>query len=549
MISIPTEPNDIVNKAYVDSLPYIVGPAPSPTAVDKVAVFSSTLSNAIKLTPVSIDIVGNVSGVNNLTVFGTGTFNAVFMDSGKFITLTSQPVAPTDAANKLYVDTQISTSIITKVPPGPSTTNSIVRWADTTGINIGESLIPATLNDAGLLTTQTLNAVVKLQINAVDYLAFTGPSSGSPDNLFVGPTQYNGGLAPTNNIWLGASVGKQPGPFPLMSSTTQNNVFMGNGIGSPLAFITTFGASGNVVVGQACCNQLDVAVDNVVVGYQAGQALRGAIGNVLVGASAGVSMQGGGTSGTNNVFVGKLAGSDNTTGNLNVCLGYNTKSNDDVGAVVLGPNGLSKGNNTLTIAGSIDRWNSDGLAQTTGTDGLLAFDSGTGDIGWDQKYYTVTGGVWEFDPSVTLLRATGLTNITGVQLLYNNATGNIGYNASSRRYKQNIVDLNVESSLIHRLQPREFIWKGTGESDWGLIAEEVLDVLPELVVMNESGETETVRYNKLPVLLLSELKRMKLENDELRTRVSTMEDTLLEQGRMMDKVVKEVSRLCAPVYV
>jgi len=71
---------------------------------------------------------------------------------------------------------------------------------------------------------------------------------------------------------------------------------------------------------------------------------------------------------------------------------------------------------------------------------------------------------------------------------------------SAERYKENIQSL--ENNPILNLRPVTFDWKTSGEHDYGLIAEEVNEHLPELVKKNAEGEVEGIKYSKLTSLLI-----------------------------------------------
>ena len=87
---------------------------------------------------------------------------------------------------------------------------------------------------------------------------------------------------------------------------------------------------------------------------------------------------------------------------------------------------------------------------------------------------------------------------------------------SSKRYKENIVEMTTPSEKIYVLQPSNFSWKKTGKNDFGLIAEQVHEILPELSVLDEKGRPEAVRYTMLSVLLLNEVQKLKKEIEELK---------------------------------
>jgi len=82
--------------------------------------------------------------------------------------------------------------------------------------------------------------------------------------------------------------------------------------------------------------------------------------------------------------------------------------------------------------------------------------------------------------------------------------------ASSIRYKKNITDLEVDSSLIYNLRTASFNWKtdsdGT-QKTFGLIAEEVEKFIPELILYRDNGEILTVNYNLISVLNMRELQK------------------------------------------
>ena len=88
---------------------------------------------------------------------------------------------------------------------------------------------------------------------------------------------------------------------------------------------------------------------------------------------------------------------------------------------------------------------------------------------------------------------------------------------SSARYKENIRGLEVDTSKLYNLKPSTFNHKTTPEKvDFGLIAEEVEESVPELVTYNEDGQVESVKYSLLSVLLLQELKKLRREIDDLK---------------------------------
>lgn len=106
---------------------------------------------------------------------------------------------------------------------------------------------------------------------------------------------------------------------------------------------------------------------------------------------------------------------------------------------------------------------------------------------------------------------------------------------SSKRFKENITDLEIDSSKIYELNPVSFNYTAErgGEKDFGLIAEDVEKVIPSLVLYNNDGEVFSLKYQLLSVLLLNELKKKKDELDDLKETVTSLKTRIeaLEQSR------------------
>lgn len=113
---------------------------------------------------------------------------------------------------------------------------------------------------------------------------------------------------------------------------------------------------------------------------------------------------------------------------------------------------------------------------------------------------------------------TGVTVANSAAVLINTSTGQLGTVISSRRYKENIQDMEDASSPILSLRPVTFNFKTDAEKNnqFGLIAEEVSKIMPQLVTYNLEGQPETVHYHDLPVLLLNEVIKLRNELDFLK---------------------------------
>ena len=88
--------------------------------------------------------------------------------------------------------------------------------------------------------------------------------------------------------------------------------------------------------------------------------------------------------------------------------------------------------------------------------------------------------------------------------------------SSALKYKKNIEDLTDALNKVTKLRGISFVRKDQNRKELGFIAEEVLQVFPELVEYNESGEVDSVFYQRLVAVLVEAIK-------ELNERVSKLE--------------------------
>ncbi|MCP3997643.1 MAG: tail fiber domain-containing protein, partial [bacterium] len=108
------------------------------------------------------------------------------------------------------------------------------------------------------------------------------------------------------------------------------------------------------------------------------------------------------------------------------------------------------------------------------------------------------------------------------------SNGQLGTVSSSRRFKDDIVDMADASGALLELRPVTFRYKerkarGEQAIEYGLIAEEVAEVFPDLVVYDEEGRALTVRYHILSSLLLNELLKQHQMLEEQAARLVELE--------------------------
>jgi hypothetical protein len=91
---------------------------------------------------------------------------------------------------------------------------------------------------------------------------------------------------------------------------------------------------------------------------------------------------------------------------------------------------------------------------------------------------------------------------------------------SSRRWKRDIEPIEGSLDKVMNLRGVSFNWKENGKEDIGLIAEEVAEVIPEVVAFEEnSGEAQSLDYSRLVALLIEATKEQQKEIEELKTEI------------------------------
>lgn len=194
------------------------------------------------------------------------------------------------------------------------------------------------------------------------------------------------------------------------------------------------------------------------------------------------------TTGNNNSASGLQALIYNTTGSYNTGTGVGALQNNSTGNYNIGI-GYAAGNSITTGSYNID----------IGTYGLSG-DSNVTRIG--------TAG------NQTSFYAAGISGVAindGVEVFIN-SSGQLGTVNSSIRFKQDVHDMASASDRLFQLRPVTYRYKeayadGSRPIEYGLIAEEVAKVYPDLVVQGADGKIQTVQYQKLTPMLLNELQK------------------------------------------
>src|SRR5438094_5487228 len=242
-----------------------------------------------------------------------------------------------------------------------------------------------------------------------------------------------------------------------------------------------------------------------------------------------------------NTAHGALALFGNTAGNFNIAVGANALLHNTMGSsnTAVGRNALVN----ATASGNIALGTQAGGDLTTGGNNIdigntgVAGESDTIRIGSVQTKTFIAGirGVTTINPAIPVLIDT---------------VGQLGTASSSRRFKNQIEPMDQASEAIHALKPVTFHYKNdsSGTPQFGLIAEEVAEVNPDLVVRDENGEIYTVRYDAVNAMLLNEflkehrqMQKQELKAQEQQNEIDALTAELKEQKALIQKVSAQLA--------
>ncbi len=339
----------------------------------------------------------------------------------------------------------------------------------------------------------------------------------------------------------------------------------------------------NTAEGQQALFSLTTGTGNVAVGWgslhsDAEGSLNTAIGtgalllntanqNTAAGAGALLSN----TEGTNNTANGAFTLFSNTTGNLNTATGFQALFGNTTGEANTANGGRALNSNTEGTNNTATGYRA--LASNTEGDGNTAtgyralHDNTTGNNTTGIGYYAghdVTG-----DGNVCIganvFGAAGVDNTTWIRNVYDsvataravyvNANNKIGTLASSRRYKNEIKPMAKASEAIFLLRPVSFRYKKEVDPksllSFGLIAEEVAEVDPDLVTPDRDGKPETVRYEAVNAMLLNEFLKEHRKNEEQEATIAQLKQdfrsSLAEQQKQIEALTTGLQKVSAQI--
>jgi hypothetical protein len=266
--------------------------------------------------------------------------------------------------------------------------------------------------------------------------------------------------------------------------------------------------------------------------------------NTAVGVNALSSSTAGG-----NTAIGANALHVNTTGFQNVAVGFNALIDNVVGSfnTALGEGALTlntgDGN---TACGNVTLFNNTGnnntaLGNIAGTN--LTTGSNNIDIGYN------VGGVAAESNTIRIgnddISATFITGISGATAsggaqVFVNSNGKLGTSTSSARFKDDIKPMGKASEAILAFNPVSFRYKkeidAQGIPQFGLVAEDVEKVNPDLIIRDREGKPQTVRYEQINAMLLNEFLKAHRKMEEQQKQIDELSALIKEQAAEIQKV-------------
>jgi trimeric autotransporter adhesin len=258
------------------------------------------------------------------------------------------------------------------------------------------------------------------------------------------------------------------------------------------------------------------------------------------------------STGAGNTATGSQALFSNTTGNANTANGYQALYSNSTG-IFNTANGFEALIGNTTGSGNTALGDSALTANTTG-DGNTALGFATGNgvttahavtcIGTNVAGANVSETTW-------IANVYGVTTQSGTTApVVVSVDGQLGTAASSERFKKDIAAMEKASEAILSLRPVTFHYKTDtkGTPQFGLIAEEVAKVNPDLVLRDKEGKPYTVRYDQVNAMLLNEFLKEHRRNEEqektiagLKSGMTALATTVKQQAAQIQKVSAQLA--------
>jgi hypothetical protein len=333
------------------------------------------------------------------------------------------------------------------------------------------------------------------------------------------------------------------GAFALFSNTTgTSNTATGFGA----LFNNTTGEENTAFGTSALFNNTTGGV-NTAIGFTALETNTTGYDNTAIGPSALVSN----TEGYSNTATGFEALFSNTLGDHNTAVGSEALAHNNIGF-----------DNTAVGINALFVWTGAGLGgfnTAIGANALANSTIGTGNValgsGAGNNVTTASNVIAIGTSGNNVSNSCYIGNIfnatsSGGIAVFINSNGRLGTATSSRRFKEDIKPMERASEALFAFKPVTFHYKkeidSVGTSQFGLVAEEVEKVNPDLVVYDKEGKPHSVRYDQVNAMLLNEFLKEHKIVQELQATVQKQEAIIAQQQKsFQSKLAKEEKRINA----
>jgi uncharacterized coiled-coil protein SlyX len=307
-------------------------------------------------------------------------------------------------------------------------------------------------------------------------------------------------------------------------------------------FSNTTGSS-NTATGAGALLNNTTGAQNTANGFEALIANTTGVNNTANGFQALIAK----TTGDNNTADGYAALSSNTTGNVNTAAGESALESNTTGSgntangvITLTDNTTGSGNTAIGI-GALS-------TNTTGSFNTALGDNAGSLVTTASSVICIGAPGANVDNSCFIGQIFGIT-ATGGTAVFINSDGKLGTTTSSRRFKKEIQPTDGVSEAILSLKPVTFHYKNdnTKTPQFGLIAEEVAEVNPDLVVRDKKDEIYTVRYEAVNAMLLNEFLKEHKKVEAQQATITELKSTVAQQQKGMEVLAAQLKQQAAQI--
>ena len=455
--------------------------------------------------------------------------------------------------------TTLNNTGVLSVTGNSDITATTVSGAVTLGDTATDADTPGTIikrDGSGNFAAATITLDNNLNLPSTTATAGIIYSGGTPFIHRYGGLNIFAGLG-AGNLTMSGQFNTGVGSSALANNTSGN----GNSAYGDNALVSNTSGSHNTAVGLDALASNMQPSDSTAIGAYALQNNTSGTWNTAVGFES-LSFN---TNGSSNAALGYDALADNRSGNNNTAAGMQALMHNTTGA-----NNTATG--TAALVDNVDSWDNTadgesalsgvttGGGENTAVGAFAAYTvtSGSGNIaigvnagtaistgnnnidigntGFGNESDTIRIGTSQ--TKAVMLGIYGTTIATGGTPVYVNPSGLLGTATSSERFKQNIRKMGNASDEVLALHPVTFQYKPqidpNGTPQYGLVAEQVAKVDPNLVVYDGKGQIYSVRYEAVNAMLLNEFLKEHRKVQEQNTKIQDLEARLDKVEQLLD---------------